>query len=341
MAGITEGTGNLPTDETGVPILGIYNNTDAKFYGLRADNSTAKNARVAFFDASGNALLVSGNPGYIKAADGDLGGVGATTDAIVAAGAAGSLSAKLRRATQGLEDLKTLIVLAAGGNVIGMVGARGKNTAEADVALRVAKNDGTTLTDGILALGNYLQDTTAVGWNPQRTAKSIPDGNDGGALPLVPIGAYNGATFDRLRTLAASGDGLGVLGTGRKGSTSTLFNALAIRDTLNHSTGPIDIGILDGYKTIYLKHNFDQPITKLGIYLYNGSATSALYYRTNLAITTDDAVLSSLADPGNGAGRTFIQIPQLAEPWETLELFIACAIAPTTGTVTAKMRGVM
>jgi len=46
---------------------------------------------------------------------------GATADAIVAAGATGSLSAKLRRATQGLEDLKSLIVLAAGTNNIGDV----------------------------------------------------------------------------------------------------------------------------------------------------------------------------------------------------------------------------
>lgn len=47
---------------------------------------------------------------------------GATTDAIVAAGAAGTLSAKLRRVTQGLEDLKSLLVLAAGENHIGAVG---------------------------------------------------------------------------------------------------------------------------------------------------------------------------------------------------------------------------
>jgi len=50
--------------------------------------------------------------------------IGQTTDAMVAAGAAGSVSAKLRRATQGLEDLKTLIVLAAGTNLIGAVNPR-------------------------------------------------------------------------------------------------------------------------------------------------------------------------------------------------------------------------
>ena len=47
--------------------------------------------------------------------------IGTAADAIVAAGAVGTLSAKLRRTTQGLEDLKTLIVLAAGTNNIGDV----------------------------------------------------------------------------------------------------------------------------------------------------------------------------------------------------------------------------
>ena len=47
--------------------------------------------------------------------------LGANADAVVAAGAAGSISAKLRRTTQGLEDLKTGIVLATGANAIGSV----------------------------------------------------------------------------------------------------------------------------------------------------------------------------------------------------------------------------
>ena len=47
--------------------------------------------------------------------------IGALTAAIADAGGVGSVSAKLRRATQGLEDLKTLVVLAAGSNNIGDV----------------------------------------------------------------------------------------------------------------------------------------------------------------------------------------------------------------------------
>jgi hypothetical protein len=57
--------------------------------------------------------------------DGGSAALGATTDAVVAAGAAGTVSAKLRRATQALEDLKSLIVLAAGSNHIGEVAAAG------------------------------------------------------------------------------------------------------------------------------------------------------------------------------------------------------------------------
>ncbi|MBA7496286.1 hypothetical protein ES702_06885 [subsurface metagenome] len=62
-------------------------------------------------------------PGYydVKIADGDDATLGAIADAIVAAGAEGTISAKLRRLTQGLEDLKTTVSLAAGTNLIGKV----------------------------------------------------------------------------------------------------------------------------------------------------------------------------------------------------------------------------
>jgi len=65
--------------------------------------------------------------------------LGAAADAIVAAGAVGTLSAKLRRATQGLEDLKTLIVLAAGTNAIGKLAANsGVDIGDVDVTSLVA-----------------------------------------------------------------------------------------------------------------------------------------------------------------------------------------------------------
>jgi hypothetical protein len=63
-----------------------------------------------------------GGGGAVTVADGADVVQGAVADAIVSAGAVGTFSAKLRRATQGLEDLKSLIVLAAGANIIGKVG---------------------------------------------------------------------------------------------------------------------------------------------------------------------------------------------------------------------------
>lgn len=76
-------------------------------------------------DSSGRITVLLG-PGTQNIGDVDVltlpaDPLGANADAIVAAGAAGSLSAKLRRTTQGIEDLKSLIVLAAGNNNIGDV----------------------------------------------------------------------------------------------------------------------------------------------------------------------------------------------------------------------------
>lgn len=76
---------------------------------------------------------------------------GANADAAVAAGATGSIQAKLRRATQGLEDLKTLIVLAAGNNNIGDV----------DVATQPARARTTDTISAALATDVVMQGTTA------------------------------------------------------------------------------------------------------------------------------------------------------------------------------------
>lgn len=87
-------------------------------------------------DGSGTALPITGTVAVTGAGDASASNqtlqitqetaintvLGLISDAIVAAGATGSISAKLRRATQGLEDLKTLIVLAAGSAIIGKVG---------------------------------------------------------------------------------------------------------------------------------------------------------------------------------------------------------------------------
>lgn len=79
---------------------------------------------AAFLNPSGQPVDVSaanplpttagGGGGAATIADGADVAEGAVADAIVAAGAAGTVSAKLRRATQGLEDLKTQITPTSG-----------------------------------------------------------------------------------------------------------------------------------------------------------------------------------------------------------------------------------
>lgn len=88
-------------------------------------------------------------------------GAGATTgaavDAIVAAGAVGTVSAKLRRMTQGLEDLKTLLVLAAGSNIIGKVGIDQTTPGTTDsMSIATAQGAGATIgatADAVVAAG--------------------------------------------------------------------------------------------------------------------------------------------------------------------------------------------
>lgn len=96
----------------------------AAVIGQLDDTSTATVTENQFAPvriSSRRALRIEGVSGGdavpASIADGSDAAEGAIADAIVAAGATGSISAKLRRATQGLEDLKTLITLA------GIVGA--------------------------------------------------------------------------------------------------------------------------------------------------------------------------------------------------------------------------
>jgi hypothetical protein len=92
-----------------------------------------------------------GGGGAVTVADGADVAEGGVGDAIVAPGAVGTNSAKLRRATQGLEDLKSLIVLAAGTNIIGKVGLDKQksatdvlqNAVTGNVALGAAPNGST------------------------------------------------------------------------------------------------------------------------------------------------------------------------------------------------------
>lgn len=125
---------------------------------------------------------------------------GVNADAVVAAGAAGSISAKLRRATQGLEDLKTLIVLAAGANAIGKLAANTGVTIGA-VEIAAAQTLATVTTVATLTGGGIAHD-------------GIDSGNP------VKVGAKCSTTLAD-DTMVASGD--------RTDATSDADGALLVR----------------------------------------------------------------------------------------------------------------
>jgi len=119
--------------------------------------------------------------------------IGQTSDAIVAAGATGSVAAKLRRATQGLEDLKTLIVLAAGTNLIGAVNPRAEAGAgQAPVGVTV-----TAASTQILAVNASRKAAIIV--NDSDTAMYLAIGQTAVANTGIRLNA-NGGTLTISRT---------------------------------------------------------------------------------------------------------------------------------------------
>lgn len=125
---------------------------------------------------------------------------GLNADAIVAAGATGSLSAKLRRVTQGLEDLKTLTVLAAGSNLIGLV-TPAPATAGGPTVTRI-KSAATTNATSVKAsagqvYGWYLYNNTASAkfFKVYNKASAPTVGTDTPAF-TVPIPANGGTNIE-------------------------------------------------------------------------------------------------------------------------------------------------
>lgn len=142
--------------------------------------------------------------GAVTIADGADVAEGAIADAIVAAGAAGTVSAKLRRTTQGIDDLKTNISLAASANVIGHV----INDASSAVIGHVINDAGSAII-GKVGIDQTTPGTTNLVALTAETTKAIGVvRNSDGAGNLL---TSNSSTFSA--KFALDGNWLGTLGT--------------------------------------------------------------------------------------------------------------------------------
>jgi hypothetical protein len=157
ISGTAEDAAHVSGD-VGLMALGVRKATPADLSGTDGDYEPfqVKSGRL-WASATIDAALPAGtnNIGDIDVLTVPADPFGANADAVVAAGAAGSLSAKLRRVTQGLEDLKTTIVLAAGSAAIGKLAANaGVNIGTVDIA--------TTPKSGTATLSNVASSATNV-----------------------------------------------------------------------------------------------------------------------------------------------------------------------------------
>lgn len=144
------------TLDFGVPALAVQKATPADVAGAdgRYEFMQMKNGRLWVSSKIDTAIPAgTNNIGDVDVLTVPADPFGANADAVVAAGATGSISAKLRRATQGLEDLKTAIVLAAGTNAIGKLAANaGVNIGAIEQATGIAYT-------GILTFSNVFSTT--------------------------------------------------------------------------------------------------------------------------------------------------------------------------------------
>jgi len=186
-------------------------------------------------------------PGFldILAADGSIIALGALGDPVVAAGAAGSISAKFRRATQGLEDLKTLIQL-ADGNIItlgaiadlmvaagaaGTVSAKLRRLTQGVEDLKTAGPMGTgTVTATTHAAVNVNGDTLVLAANANRKYAAFL--NDDADTPIYL--EYDGAA-------AVAHTGIRLNPAGGSFQLSQLYgNLTAVAVRANHAGGAVN-----------------------------------------------------------------------------------------------------
>lgn len=151
----------------------------------------------------------------------------------------------------------------------------------------------------------------------------------------------NGTSLDLLRTLAASGNGLGVLDVGHKVGELTLLNALAVRDDVGHDISWTSIALYPGKKVIEISTTLDQPITWLDVYMadsVNYPAVAQVYSNHALSIANNvGAILQSGA--AAGAAVNVIVLPQLDLPCSLMYFSLKCGVAPASGSVTVKLLG--
>lgn len=206
--------------------------------------------------------IIAGGGGAVTIADGADVTQGALADAIVAAGAAGSISAKLRRVTQGLEDLKTLIVLAAGSAIIGKVGidqTTPGTTNKVNIGTDGTVAIGTALPAGTNLMGKVGIDQTTPGTTNNVTTKALPDASSAYALTNVSSTAYEASH------VLKSSPGYLYMVTGYNSKTSTQFIQLH-----NTTSVPADTAVPVLIFSVPPSSNFSLDLGRFGRYFSTG-----------------------------------------------------------------------
>ena len=125
-----------------------------------------------------------------------------------------------------------------------------------------------------------------------------------------------------------------------------VIDALAIADTIEHVSAIIDVRSIQGRKCIYIAHSCDQPITRIGVWVFKEStnpwaALGRIADFTALNILSASGAMIGPDAAATGSTPNYFAVPLLASPVRYLRVGITCAVAPTSGSVTVYVAGVI
>lgn len=130
---------------------------------------------IVVVNSDGSAISAGGGGGAATIADGADVTQGALADAVVAAGATGSLSAKLRRLTTDLDALNAKVTAVNTGAVVLAAGAATIGALTANQTINNAQIGGVTISTGAGVVGTGVQRVTHASDDPVTTSVQLID----------------------------------------------------------------------------------------------------------------------------------------------------------------------
>lgn len=294
---------------------------------------------VPVTNLAGTSLAVTvmggGGGGPATIADGADVNSGSTTDAAVFGNSSGTLSAKLRGLATILNDVwddpnsRLNVAVQNTVTVTGTVAATQSGVWTVDTELPAAAllADGTA-NPTVPAVASFplFLDAVAGTWNRWISARGIGDGGNGSSQPTIAPYAFNGATFDRLRTAngATATAGTGLLGAGCMAFDGTNYQLMRMENSSNLNVrmsiyqGSIQAAVIQNGADGLVNTAMNSLRTLASGLVFNGSTWDRTRAANSAAATTGTGLLGAGMLGFDGANYQRAQVTTLGDVFTSI-----------------------